>query len=40
MPMDEALFLVPAPDTAGQAVDDFCLGVSHVHEVGRVVVVR
>jgi hypothetical protein len=31
--MDESLFLVPAPDTAGQAVDNFCLGVIHVHEV-------
>lgn len=36
--MDESLFLVPAPDTAGQAVDNFCLGVIHVHEVGRFVV--
>lgn len=36
MPMDESLFLVPAPDTAGQAVDNFCLGVIHVHEVDHV----
>lgn len=33
MPMDESLFLVPAPDTAGDAVDNFCLGVIHVEEV-------
>jgi hypothetical protein len=34
MPMDESLFLVRAPDTAGEAVDNFCLGVIQVHEVG------
>lgn len=34
MPMDEALFLVPAPNSAGPAVDNFCLGVIYVNEVG------
>lgn len=34
IPMDESLFLVPAADTAGPAVDNFCLGVITVHEVG------
>jgi hypothetical protein len=34
--MDESLFLVPAPDTAGEAVDSFCLGVVRVTEVDHV----
>jgi hypothetical protein len=33
MPMDESLFLVPAEDTAGDPVDNFCLGIIQVHEV-------
>jgi hypothetical protein len=36
MPMDESLFLVSAPDTAGAPVDAFCLGVVQVHEVDHI----
>eukprot|EP00882_Tetradesmus_deserticola_P027971 GHRQ01031123.1.p1 GENE.GHRQ01031123.1~~GHRQ01031123.1.p1 ORF type:complete len:181 (+),score=67.50 GHRQ01031123.1:539-1081(+) len=33
MPDDEALFLQPAPESAGSAAPDFCLGVVQVTEV-------
>jgi hypothetical protein len=40
MPADEALFLQPAPESAGDAAADFCLGVVQVTEVRRVLVRR
>ncbi|WIA08454.1 hypothetical protein OEZ86_011056 [Tetradesmus obliquus] len=36
MPADEDLFLQPAPDSAGSAAPDFCLGVVQVTEVDHV----
>jgi len=33
MPMDEHLFLQPAPETAGRVLPEFCLGVVRVQEV-------
>ncbi|KAF6237644.1 hypothetical protein COO60DRAFT_705986 [Scenedesmus sp. NREL 46B-D3] len=36
MPADESLFLQPAPESAGSAAPDFCLGVVQVTEVDHV----
>lgn len=36
IPMDEALFLQPAAEAAGPAVDNFCLGVIQVLEVRQL----
>jgi hypothetical protein len=38
MPADEALFLQPAPESAGSSAPDFCLGVVQVTEVSSGVV--
>jgi hypothetical protein len=35
MPMDEHLFLQPAPQTAGPVLPEFCLGVVRVQEVKK-----
>jgi hypothetical protein len=35
MPADESLFLQPAPESAGNAAPDFCLGVVQVTEVSK-----
>jgi hypothetical protein len=35
MPADESLFLQPAPESAGSAAPDFCLGVVLVTEVSN-----